>query len=256
MDQWINVVENYSYHGRGINSLMLWVHWLMLALFVGWGTFYLVCLFKFRRDKNPQASYHGVKNHVNTYLEVAVAAVEALLLIGFSIPIWANAVGDFPGEDESVVVRVVAEQFAWNFHYPGPDNKFGRTVARLVDTVTNPLGLDSNDPAGKDDITTINQMFVPVGKPVIAKITSKDVIHSFGVPNLRLKQDAIPGMEVPVWFMATKTGSIEIACSQLCGIGHYSMRGFVQIKTPAEYQTWLAEQVQASTEESGDDFWE
>lgn len=257
MEGLLGLPTDYSYHGAAINSLLSWVHWLMLVLFVGWGGFYLLCLFKFRQKKNPKADYHGVKNHVSTYLEIGVAAIEALLLIGFSIPIWAKAVDNFPDEKGSVVVRVVAEQFAWNFHYPGPDGKFGRTHPKFVDTVENPLGLDRSDPNGKDDIHTINQLIVPINKPVIAKITSKDVIHSFGVPGLRLKQDAIPGMEIPLWFMATKPGQVEIACSQLCGNSHYRMRGFIQMKTQPEFDAWLARQAKKAQEEaSGDDFWD
>ncbi len=185
-----------------------------------------------------------------------MAVVEIVLLVGFSIPIWAKAVDQFPAEQDAVVVRVVAEQFAWNFHYAGPDGKFGKVSTKFVDTVTNPLGLDPSDPNGKDDINTINQLYIPTNKPVITRITSKDVIHSFGVPSLRLKQDAIPGMEVPIWFQAVKTGTYEIAFSQLCGTGHYSMRGFVQVKSPEEFAQWMTEQSQ-SKEDSGsqDGFW-
>ena len=100
-------------------------------------------------------------------------------------------------------------------------------------------------------------MYVPIDKPVIIKLTSKDVIHSFGVPNLRIKQDAIPGMEIPMWFQGTKEGTYEVACSQLCGIGHYSMRGFINIKSAEDYTKWEAEQTAAKEESgSGDDFWD
>jgi len=237
--------------------LIVWVHWLMLVLFVGWGLFYIVAIIKFRAGKNPKADHKGVQNHYSTYTEIVVGAIEALLLIGFAIPLWANAVDDFPEEKDSLVVRVVAEQFAWNFHYAGPDGKFGKVNYKFIHTVDNPLGLDPKDPNGKDDIHTINQFYLPIKKPVIIKISSKDVIHSFGVPALRLKQDAIPGMEIPIWFMAEKTGEVEIACSQLCGNSHYSMKGYVQMKTQAEFDAWMAEQVKSKEKESsGDEFWD
>jgi cytochrome c oxidase subunit 2 len=124
-------------------------------------------------------------------------------------------------------VRVVAEQFAWNVHYPGADHIFGKSDVSLVSS-SNPLGLDVNDPHAKDDITTLNQLYLQVDRPVIVQISSKDVIHSFALPYMRVKQDAIPGMVVPVHFTATRTSgeeTWEIACAQLCGLGHYRMRG-------------------------------
>jgi cytochrome c oxidase subunit 2 len=218
-------------------------------------------------------------------------------------------VNAFPADKDATLIRVVAEQFAWNAHYPGADGIFGKTDISLV-TAENPLGLDRSDPAAKDDIVTINELNFPVGKPVIIRLTSKDVIHSFNIPLLRVKQDAIPGQVTPVWFVPTKTtdeirktltqtysiadgsfpqillhlvamndyqgkdstvllakGSpftedviqqlreagvrevvagpdtpMEIACAQLCGLGHYKMRGIVTVQTEDEYKAWLAQQ--------------
>jgi cytochrome c oxidase subunit 2 len=173
-----------------------------------------------------------------------VALVEAVLLVGFSIPAWAERVSDIPSDSEAIVVRVVAEQFAWNVHYPGQDGIFGRTDIKLV-AAENPLGLDRSDPAAKDDITTINQLNLPVNRPIVVHLTSKDVIHSFSLLQMRVKQDVIPGVTFPVWFTATRTGDWEINCSQLCGLGHYRMRGFYSIKTQADFDTWLKEEAAA-----------
>ena len=140
-----------------------------------------------------------------------------------------------------VEIRVTAEQFAWNIHYPGPDGKFGATDPSRV-TPDNPLGIDRSDPNAKDDITSINQMNVPINKPVLVHLSSKDVIHSFGLYEMRVKQDAVPGIEQKLWFMPTQTGEWEIACSQLCGLGHYRMRGFYTIQTRADFDAWLKEQ--------------
>jgi len=160
-----------------------------------------------------------------------------------------------PDEENAVRVRVVAEQFAWNAHYPGADGVFGRTDVKLVKVGLNPLGLDPNDPAGKDDVVTLNQLHLPVGRKVLIDLSSKDVIHSFFLPQMRVKQDAIPGQVIPIWFeptmvtpaenslpgcAATKT-CWEIACAQLCGLTHYRMRGFYQIHDQAGYEQWLAE---------------
>ena len=170
-------------------------------------------------------SYAGAKGKISKGTEVAVAIVEVVLLVFYAIPAWATRVKAFPAESEAVVVRVVAEQFAWNIHYPGPDGRFGRTDIKLI-TSDNPLGLDRADAAAKDDITTINQLNLPVDRPVLVHLSSKDVIHSFGLFEMRVKQDAIPGMEIPVWFIPNRVGEYEIACSQLCGLGHFRMRGF------------------------------
>ncbi len=139
------------------------------------------------------------------------------------------------------MVRVVAEQFAWNIHYPGPDGKFGRTDIKLV-SADNPLGLDRTDPNAKDDITTINQLNLPTDRPVLVHLSSKDVIHSFGLYEMRVKQDAIPGMSIPVWFIPNRIGEYEIACSQLCGLGHFRMRGFITIQSAADFKKWYDDQ--------------
>jgi len=227
-------------HAPDVDSLISVVHWLMLVLFVGWGAFFVFVLFRFRKGANPRADYHGAKGKISKMLEIAIVVVEAILLIFFAIPAWAKRVSNFPSENEATVVRVVGEQFAWNIHYPGPDGKFGRTDLSLM-AADNPLGLDRRDPAAKDDVTTINQLTLPVDKPVLVRLSSKDVIHSFGLYEMRVKQDAVPGLDMPVWFIPNRVGDYEITCSQLCGLGHYRMRGFVNIKTQAEYQAFLAE---------------
>lgn len=230
-----------SAHAGEIDQMIVLVHWLMLVLFVGWGIFFLFVLFRFRRGANPRASYTGAKGKISKGTEVGVAIIEALLLLFFAIPAWAKRVQQFPPDNEAVVVRVVGEQFAWNVHYTGPDGKFGRTEVRRV-AADNPLGLDRTDPDAKDDITTINQLVLPVNRPILVHLSSKDVIHSFGLFEMRVKQDAVPGLDIPVWFIPNRVGDYEISCSQLCGLGHYRMRGFVNIKTDADYRAFLAEE--------------
>src|SRR6266849_3943626 len=193
-----------STHAAEIDQMTILVHWLMLVMFVGWGAFFVFVLLRFRRGANPTADYAGAKGKFAKSTEVAVAIIEVVLLVGYAIPAWALRVRTFPAESEAVVVRVVAEQFAWNVHYPGPDGKFGRTDLKLVNA-DNPLGLDRSDPDAKDDITTVNQLNLPVDKPVIIDLTTKDVIHSFNLPAFRVKHDAIPGISIPVWFVPVKT---------------------------------------------------
>jgi cytochrome c oxidase subunit 2 len=354
MEQWLGMPVKASAHAAEIDQMTAVMHWIMLALFIGWSIFFFYVIIRFRRTRHARANYAGVRSHFSSYVEGAVAIVEAILIIGFAVPLWAKRVNAFPPEGESTVVRVVAEQFAWNVHYPGADGIFGRTDIKLV-SAENPLGLDRDDPAARDDITTINQLNLPINKPVIVYLTSKDVIHSFGVTYLRVKQDAIPGERIPVWFTPTKTNEqiqeeiarmhsiagqtvrveraanriamsdysdkagnllvarggfvseevveqlkqlgidevmvtvdhstlvamqeykdgegntivakrerltdevvlkltaagitevyaapdtpVEIACAQLCGLGHYRMRGFITLQTPEEFAAWLA----------------
>ena len=315
MKEWLHMPIDGSAHGPQIDDMVSVVHWLMLLLFVGWGIYFVYVLIRFRKSKHPTADPEGTRSHFSKYVEIGVAIFEAILIIGFSIPIWSNIVNAFPAEKDAVVIRVVAEQFAWNIHYPGPDGKFGRTDIYLV-SADNPLGLDRNDPDAKDDIATINQMNLPVGKPVIMYLTSKDVIHCLNLPLYRVKHDVIPGQRIPLWFTPVKTtreiqeelkqqisiadGKLspalemmvamtdyngkdgnqimkkgdsfseelvpqllqagitsvsaapatptEIACAQLCGLGHFRMRGFITVQTGDEFNAWLAEQTSYLTQ--------
>ena len=244
MLSFLGLPEQASTHAGEIDHMISLLHWLMLVLFVGWGSFFVYVLFRFRASANPRADYLGAKGKLSKGLEIGIVVIEMVLLVFYAIPAWATRMDDLPAESEATVVRVVAEQFAWNAHYPGADGKFGRTEAAKV-AADNPVGLDRTDPIAKDDIVTINQLNLPVDKPVLIHLSSKDVIHSFGIPQIRVKQDAVPGMDIPVWFIPNKVGDYEVNCSQLCGLGHYRMRGFVGIKTEAEYRNWLAEEAKA-----------
>ncbi|HST06820.1 MAG TPA: hypothetical protein VLJ83_01525, partial [Gemmatimonadaceae bacterium] len=167
MTEWLGLPALAAANGAQIDYLIGWTHLFMLVLFLGWGGFFLYCLFRFRQSRHPVANYTGVTSHASSYSEVAVAVVEAVLLIGFSIPLWAARVDRVPPESEALVVQVTGEQFAWNIHYAGADRKFGRTDINLIDLQSNPLGLDRSDPNAKDDVTTLNQLYLPVNTPII-----------------------------------------------------------------------------------------
>jgi len=233
-----------SEHGRKVDTLIIYVHWLMIALFVGWIAYFFLVIYKFRKSKNPKADYVGVKTHAATYVEVAVAAVEGVLLLGLAIPLWAQAADRFPSEKEATVLRVTAEQFAWNARYPGADGTFGKQDYRSVSS-TNLLGYVADDPNGKDDFEVSNsaEMHVPVNKPVIVYLTSKDVIHSFQIDPMRMTQDAIPGMKIPLHFKPLETGHYQIQCAQLCGGGHSKMLGHLIVDTDEDYAKWVAEKI-------------
>ena len=243
-----------SEHGQQVDDLIIYVHWLMMILFVGWVAYFAYALFRFHRSRNPKADYFGVRNHASNYIEGAVALVEGVLLVGVAVPFWARAVDKFPKESESTLIQVVAQQFAWNVRYPGKDGVFGRQDMQSV-TSDNMFGVDPKDEHGKDDVQTLNEIHVPLvkgadghNKPVIIYISSKDVIHSFKVIALRVTQDAIPGMRIPIWFRPTQEGRYQINCAQLCGNGHSSMAGgFLIVESQEAFDKWLASKVGAAT---------
>ena len=282
-----------SSHGQEIDYMNGWVHWFMLVLFVGWGIFFIYVLIRFRSGANSKANYEGVKSHISQYSEYGIIIFEAVLLIGFAFPMWAKVKTNVPKPNKNTVeVRVVAQQFAWNIHYPGADGIFGGFKTKLIDEETNPIGLDRSSPNGADDITTINQLHLPVNKQALIYLSSKDVIHSFSLPEMRVKQDIIPGMSIPIFFTPIMTtaefleeikGTLrfnpsgnymgvgketwelfkeetknefrgyQISCAQLCGNSHYKMRGFMTIHDEDEFESWLAEQAE-ELEEEGDDW--
>jgi cytochrome c oxidase subunit 2 len=233
---------DYSAHGHDLDRLNAVVHWLMLILFVAWGAYFLYVLWRFSAKRNKKASYVGMQSHFSSYAEVGVAVVEVILLVGFSIPLWSRWNQRPPASTNPLHIRVVAEQFAWNAHYPGKDGVFGAADPKFTSS-TNPLGLDPNDPHGKDDIATLNQLHLELNRAVLIDLSSKDVIHSFSLPVMRVKQDAIPGQTVAIHFTPTRTTNgdkWEIACAQLCGLGHYRMRGQFEVHTKADFEKWLA----------------
>jgi len=240
MERLLNLPVVASENGLGVDKLIVYIHWLMIALFIGWMTYFALVLLRFNRKRNPKGDYQGVKNHASSYIELTVAGIEACLLIFVAVPLWRAHAGEFPKESESTVVQVVAQQFAWNFRYPGADGVFGKQDMKLV-TEQNIFGVDPNDPAGKDDVSVLNELHVPVNKPVIAYISSKDVIHSFRVMAMRVTQDAIPGMRVPIWFKPTKEGRYQIHCAQLCGNGHAAMAaGLLVVEGQNQFDTWIS----------------
>src|SRR5215510_9440512 len=229
-----------SDHGKHVDNFILYVHYLMGVLFVGWFAYFLYTLFRFQASRHPRASYAGAQTHASSYIEIVVTAVEGVLLIGLSIPLWAKFADQFPAESEATSIRVVAQQFAWNAVYPGKDGKFGKQDFHLVNA-TNQFGWDYTDVTTRDNfVGDQNVIVVPEGKPVVATITSKDVIHSFKINSFRVTQDAIPGMAIPIWFQPTTNGIFVINCAQLCGNSHYFMKGEFHVVPQQKFDEFLA----------------
>jgi cytochrome c oxidase subunit 2 len=236
----LGMPELASKNGEAVDALVVYVHWLMIALFIGWVIYFGYAVWRFRASRHPKADYQGVRNHASSYLELTVAAIEAVLLIGIAIPVWAKAVDHFPDVKDSTVIYVMGQQYAWNIRYAGPDGVFGRQDMKFISS-DNVFGVDPADPFGKDDIQTLNEIHVPVGKPVIVYVSSKDVIHSFKITAMRTCQDAIPGLRIPCWFTPTKIGKYQVNCAQLCGPGHSSMTGgFLIVESQADFNKWIA----------------
>ena len=215
------------------------IHAVMILIFVIWGVFFTYLLIKYRKKTGVSAQRdegHGVVKSLIP--DIIVMVFEIVLIAVYAIPVWSKIKIDTPPSGKANMVAIEAQQWSWNIHYPGPDGKFGKTDPKYVH-FSNPIGLDYNDPAAKDDIVIANELHLPVDKPTIIELTSMDVIHSLFIPEFRLKQDAVPGMKIPVWVTPTKTGTFEISCAQLCGMAHSFMRGKVIVQSQADYDAWL-----------------
>ncbi len=241
-----------SQHGHKVDEFIVYVHWLMIFLFIGWFAYFAFALFRFSAKRSPKADHTGVRNHASNYIEVIVALIEGVLLFVLAIPLWAKAVDQFPDPKNATVVKVAAQQFAWNVLYPsqkpelkGQDPVFPKQDFKWV-TSENPFGVDKKDLEEKKCIQTLNEIHVVVNKPVIVYLTSKDVIHSFKIIAMRTTQDAIPGMMIPTQFTPEKTGVYQINCAQLCGNGHASMAGGrLYVDSEEDYAKWLAEKTKS-----------
>ncbi len=206
--------------------------------------------YKYQESDNRKAFYfpHNTKLEL---LWTTVPAIFLTVLVVFGLKYWFKMTNDAP--KNAIIVEVTGHQFGWEFRYPGADNVLGRKNYKLT-TGNNGLGVDFDDPASRDDIHVNTTMHIPVGVPVKMVINSMDVIHDVGLSQFRLKMDAVPGIPTTQWFtpklttaeMRIKTGNpnytYEISCDQMCGAGHFTMRGVIIVETEAEYKKWLAEQ--------------
>jgi len=228
-----------SEHGGKIDSLfmaVLVVSGIAFVLVQGALGFFVA---RYGENGRERAAYWHDNPKAEAILLIATAVILTVLVF-MGQRVWASIYfADAPAN--ATIIQVTGEQFSWNFHYPGADGQFGRTDTKLI-TSTNNVGIDRTDPVAKDDVVTVNIMHVPVGKPVRVRLRSKDVIHSFFLPNFRVKQDAVPGMGIEVWFTPTKAGQYEIACAELCGLGHYRMRGALTVDESEEaFNKWMEE---------------
>ena len=228
---------NGALHGIAIDRLMWWNLVALTALFLLAHVFLLAAMFRRKRASSENSGFS--RKH-----ELIPLALLTLIYAWMAVSaqqLWARIryQGAAP---RALQVEVTGEQFQWYFRYPGPDGKFGATKPQLQDPSGGgeaALGLDPADPASKDDIVA-GTMYVPVNREIEVILRAEDVIHSFFVPAMRFKQDAVPGIAIHMHFTPITTGDYEIACSQLCGLGHYKMHGILRVVSQEEFDKWLA----------------
>lgn len=222
-----------------VDALIARLFWICLFFGVLVQVLLVVALIRFRRKKAVKAlHYHG--NHA---LEVAWALVPCAILVWLAFAsqsLWARIRLPPSLPVDATEVEVLAQQFAWNVRYPGKDGLFGASRPEFISD-ENPFGRVPDDAAGEDDVILINEMSLIADKPARLVLRSRDVIHSFFIPEFRFKQDAVPGTEMEVWFLPTRSGDFEIACAEFCGLAHYRMRGLLSVQTAAEHDQWLTE---------------
>ncbi len=230
-----------SEHGAGIDRM---IHYLIVTV----GTLFVVghavlAFFVWRFSRPGPVTSRPASPRTERVWSLVPVALMAFIAEGgvivLGLPVWGKLYAA-PIPPGAVAVEVTAEQFVWNIRYPGPDERFGRTDPMLI-TDNNPLGIDRADPAARDDLVEPGVLRLPVDRPVHIRLRSKDTIHSLFLPQFRIKQDAVPGMTIDVLFTPTQTGEFEIACAELCGFGHYQMRGLLRVMTAEDFEKWLQE---------------
>ncbi len=226
-----------SAHARSFDVNFMTTLWVTGVIFVaaqlglGWA------IFRFRKNTKPRLIEGNNKLEI---LWTSTAFILFVALAVISTKIWAGVHLE-PIAANAIRIEATGKQFAFNFRYAGKDGKFGRTDIKLInDSTGNPFGIDESDPAGRDDIATA-ALRVPAGRPVVLLLRSRDVIHNFFVRELRLKQDLVPGMDIPLPFTADTPGTYSIACSELCGLGHHQMQSSLIVLPPDDFDRWLVD---------------
>jgi len=228
--------------GRKIDFLLNGIFWLTFLVFVATQVVFVYYLVRYRRRAGQKATY----SHGNNLLEIIWTTIPVLIFLGLGIysnQVWSEIHRNPP--PDAIQVNIFSFQYGWEMRYGGADNQLGRTVVEKI-SPDNKFGVAEDDPAGKDDFVS-RELVIPYGKPVHVLLNSRDVIHSFYVPAFRLYQDIVPGRTISwVWFEVERAGDLELACSQLCGAGHYNMKAPIKVVSPEEFDKWYDGKVKAA----------
>jgi cytochrome c oxidase subunit 2 len=239
IDRWLPAAA--SAHASSLDAVLRDIHWHIFAIFAVWLAVFVVALIKFRSGANAEPRPEGARGLWAAIAIGAVVAGDVFILATQALPAWSARVAPPPAGATPIEIRVTGEQFAWNIHYPGPDGVFGRTDNTLI-SASNPVGIDREDAAAGDDVGLLNILTLPVDRTIVIQLTSRDVVHSFTLNEMRVRQDAVPGLVSRVWFTPTSVGDWEIACSQLCGLGHYRMRGEYHVVSAEGWERWMTDE--------------
>ena len=222
---WVMPDNAVSTFGPTLDSLWLVILWITGFIFVITEITLLVFMVKYRHKEDRKADYiHGSNKAEVVWTTITFVIV--MVLAFYTKGIWDEIRDPNLIPANAYPIHMMAKQFEWNATYAGADGQFGTA----------------------DDFLSLNVLHIPVDRPVVVQLEAEDVIHSFFIPEFRVKQDAVPGMSTPVWFEATQTGEFTLACAELCGLGHYTMGGTVIVHSQADFQDWLAQQ-QAAAED-------
>ncbi|MCH8262314.1 MAG: c-type cytochrome [Proteobacteria bacterium] len=225
------IASNWS----SIDDALNITFWVTGTVFVLVNLFLAYCVMKFRYRKSRRADYEPENKKLEIWLTVFTSiGIAAMLAPGLYV--WANFVN--PPEDADVF-EVFGKQWSWSYRFPGEDGALGTVDTRHISS-DNPFGMNPDDPNGQDDIlVSSNEVHLPIDRPVVALLRSQDVLHDFAVAQFRVKMDLVPGMVTQMWFIPTKLGRYDVLCEELCGMGHYTMRGHVVVDEEADFKAWL-----------------
>lgn len=231
---WTPIASNWEY----IDHTIIITFWITGVVFTAVVLFMGYCVFRFRHKTGSKADYEPESKKLETWLTV-ITAVGVAAMLAPGLFVWHQFVS-VPAD--AMEFEILGQQWQWSYRLPGKDGRLGKSDVRFIDS-KNPLGLNPDDPNGKDDVVIEgDDLHLQLGKPVKVLLRSIDVLHDFYVPEFRAKMDMIPGSVTYFWFVPTRTGSFEVLCAELCGVGHAQMRGKVVVDEEGAYQAWLQKQ--------------
>lgn len=231
---WTPIASNWGY----IDTTILITFWVTGVVFVGVVLFMAYCAYRYRYKKEKRAEYRPENNKLELWL-TGLTTVGVVVMLTPGLFVWNQFVTVPKGAAE---VEIVGQQWNWRYRFPGKDGVLGTSDVRNISD-ENPFGLNPKDPNGQDDVLIDDsELHLPLDKPVKMLLRSIDVLHDFYVPEFRAKMDMVPGQVTYFWFIPTRTGTFDVLCFELCGVGHYAMRGNVVVEKESAFQAWLGEQ--------------